>query len=525
MGYREVTMLEVKEILRLWLRGGSKKGIATVLRLDPKTVRRYIAAAEQVGIEQPQGEGVLTDDLVTSVISAIQGSGGRPRGPSWGLCAEHRQKIEAWLGQRVRLSKVQKLLRRQGIDIPYPTLHRYAVEELGFGCKAPTLAIADCGPGEEVQMDTGWMTYLQPDASGKRRRFRAWIFTAVLSRHRFVWPCFHETTQTAIEACEAAWEFFGGVFKVLLPDNTKTIVQDSDPLGARINPVFLEYAQSRGFQIDPTRGAHPKDKGRVERSVPTVRDDCFAGEILDSIEQARAHARRWCLEDYGMRRHTRTQRMPLEHFEVEEKRALLAGPTSRYDTPIHCRPKVARDQHAQVAKALYSLPTKYVGKTLQARADSSTVRFYCGRQLVKTHPRMPPGGRSTDPADYPPEKAPYALRDIDFLKRKAASHGPNVGRFAEGLLQGPLPWTRMRRVYKLLSLARRFGDRRLEEACGTAIAAQMLDVRRLERMLLLGNPPAPIDAVRAQIIPLGRYLRPTSQYRLPLGDKPEGGDS
>jgi hypothetical protein len=80
--------------------------------------------------------------------------------------------------------------------------------ELGFGSSAATIPVADCGPGEELQCDTGWMTYLEPDLCGKRRRFRAWIFTSVLTRHRFAYPVFPETTRTAIEACEAAR--FGG---------------------------------------------------------------------------------------------------------------------------------------------------------------------------------------------------------------------------------------------------------------------------------------------------------------------------
>jgi transposase len=104
------------------------------------------------------------------------------------------------------------------------------------------------------------MTHLAPDACGRRRRFRAWIFTAVLSRYRFVYPVFRETTETAIEACEAAWAFFQGVFRVLIPDNTKAIVQRADPLEPLLNPTFLEYAQARGFVIDPTRVRRARDK-------------------------------------------------------------------------------------------------------------------------------------------------------------------------------------------------------------------------------------------------------------------------
>ena len=103
-----------------------------------------------------------------------------------------------------------------------------------------------------------------------------------------MYPTFEETTVRAIEACEAAWEFFGGLFTVLIPDNTKAIIINPDPLTPRITPAFLEYAQARNFHIDAARVRHPRDKARVERAVSGVRDDCFAGEVLASASFASA---------------------------------------------------------------------------------------------------------------------------------------------------------------------------------------------------------------------------------------------
>jgi len=512
MPYREVTMFEVKEVLRLWCTGVAKKRIAAQLGLDRKTVRHYLRAGAAAGIT---GETELTDGRLVAVMAALRPVTGRPHGDTWGQCQRQRPFIESSLRGGVRLSKVRRLLVRRGVRIPYPTLHRFAVEELGFGRRAATIAVADCGPGEEVQLDTGWMTLLAPDPTGRRRRFRTWIFTPVLSRYRFVYPCFRETTAGAIEACEVAWAFYGGIFKVLIPDNTKVIVLEADPLAARITPEFLEYAQARGFHIDPTRKRRAQDKARVERAVPTVRDDCFGGEVLLDLEHARRHALYWCEHEYGMRRHTRTQRLPREHFEAEERAVLLPAPTAPYDIPLWSDPKVARDQYAQVAKALYSLPTLWVGRTLRARADSVTVRFYHHAELIKTHPRKPPGGRSTDPSDFPAEKSAYALRDVHFLQRQAARHGEAIGRLAARLLEGPLPWTRMRRVFALIGLAKRYGDERVEHVCTTALAADLLDVRRLERMLQL-TPAAPTATAPARILPIARYLRPASQYALPF---------
>jgi transposase len=528
MAYREVTMVEIKEVLRQWLKGAARKRIAKRLGMGRATVRRYIEAAEACGMSPAEGEASLTEERLSAVVSLLDAAPERSKGESWVLCWNHRSFVEEKLKLGLRLTKVWRLLERQGVAVPYSTLHRFARRELGFGRRAPTIPVADCQPGEEVQVDTGWMGYLEPDAHGKRCRFRAWIFTSVYSRHRFVYPCFRETTLDAIEACEAAWEFFGGVFHVLIPDNTKAIVQKADPIDPLLNPAFLEYAQARGFVIDPCRARSPKDKARVERSVQPTRDDCFAGECLKSMEDARRRGRDWCLHEYGMRRHTRTQRLPLEQFETEEKHCLLPTPTTPYEVPLWCEPKVAPDQHAQVAKALYSLPRHLIGETLRARADRTTVRFYRGRQLVKVHPLQPPGGRSTDPGDFPAEQAAYALRDVSFLEQQALRHGEAVGRYAKALLEGPLPWTRMRRVYALLGLCRRYGSARVNEVCELAFSAEMVDVRRLGRMLKLGRPPqtpgTPPSEPTLKVIPLCRYLRPAHQYALPLSCERKPGE-
>ena len=92
-----------------------------------------------------------------------------------------------------------------------------------------------------------------------------------------------------------------------------------------------------------------------------------------------------------------------------------------------------------VAKALYSLPHRYVGHILSARADQQLVRFYQRGLLIKTHPRQPPGGRSIDETDYPAARSVYALRNVKALQQQATSAGDAIGRFATALLDSPLP--------------------------------------------------------------------------------------
>jgi hypothetical protein len=88
--------------------------------------------------------------------------------------------------------------------------------------------------------------------------------------------------------------------------------------------------------------------------------------------------------------------------------------------------------------------------------------------LVKVHPRQRPGGRWTDPDDLPAEKVGYATRDPDQLIAAARRHGPDVGIYAERLFDDPLPWTRIRAVYRLLGLIRRYGDTAVNTACDKA---------------------------------------------------------
>jgi transposase len=529
MAYREVTMLETKEIVRQWLAGVPTKRIAARLGCDPKTVRRYLAAARSLGLAVGQsGPESVTEEVAAEVIAIARRSPGKPRGQSWALCETHREFVETKLRGRVRLSKIRRLLVRSGVVIPYPTLHRFAVSELGFGRGSVTVPVCDGEPGKELQVDTGWVLKLEPDHSGRCRRKPAWIFTPALSRYRFVFPCDKETTQSAIEACEAAWEFYGGVFEVLIPDNTKTIVDTADPLAPTFNQLFLEYSQARGFYIDPTRVRAPKDKARVERSVRDTRDDCFGGETIHTVEQARERAVTWCAQEYGMRKHSSTGRMPKEHFETEEKHVLLPAPAEPYDIPTSHEPKVGRDHLAAVSKALYSLPTRYCGQRLRARADSQTVRFYdkLGR-LVKTHPRMQPGQKSIDASDFPPDKTPYAMRDIDFLERQARGHAEIIGDYAHQLLAGPLPWARMRHARALLALVKKYGAERVEQTCALALAADMVCVVRLSRMLEQAVEPAEPSPPRAKVIPIARYLREPAQYALPLrnsGDNKGGHD-
>jgi transposase len=320
MAFREVSVVGIKEILRLWLRGHGQRTIARSAQLDRKTVRRYVAAAEAAGLSRSDGEEALTDDLLGAVVEAVRP--GRPpgdHGRAWEVLSIHRAFLEAKLEDDLQLTTVHRLfVRHSGEAVPYRTLHRFCVEELGHGGSDHTVRVDDSDPGEELQVDFGRMELLFDPVTGRRRVAWALIFTAVFSRHMFVWLTFTQGLTDVIAGFEAAWGFFGGVFKVVIVDNFKAIVIEADAISPRLNDGFLEYAQSRGFVVDPARVASPQDKPRVERSVAYVRKSFFKGEDFLDLPDAQIRAERWLLDDAGLRIHGTTQRRPLEVFRTEE---------------------------------------------------------------------------------------------------------------------------------------------------------------------------------------------------------------
>jgi hypothetical protein len=128
------------------------------------------------------------------------------------------------------------------------------------------------------------------------------------------------------------------------------------------------------------------------------------------------------------------------------------------------------------------------------------------------HPRKPAGGRSTDANDFPQDKRAYATRDLGHLIKTAHAHGSAVGAYVERLLSGELPWTNMRRVYRLLSLVRRYGAAAVEDACRKSLELDVADVSLIARMLERASEiPAP-RTTKANVIDL-RFARTPDHFR------------
>jgi transposase len=514
MAFREVTVVQIREALRRWLKGEGERPIAKGIGVDRKTARRYIAAAVELGVDRTGGDGQVTDELIAQIVEAVRPRRTDGHGAAYRSLIPEEVQIQKWVDEGITVIKIGILLERKGVVVPHRTLARFAVERCGAGRRTTTVRVDDPPPGSELQVDFGRLGFIQ--VGDKRRVCQGLIFTACFSRHQFVWPTFSQKTEDVIEGFEAAWKFFGGVFHVVIPDNMKSIVITAENTAPRFNDVFLEYAQSRGFVIDAARVRTPTDKPRVERVVQYVQSNFFAGETFIDLADCRERAETWCATTAGMRIHGTTRCQPAEVFRSEELSLLGPLPSTTFDIPVWSDHKLHRDCHLQVGRSLYSANYTLVGRTLRVRRDTSSVKVYLRGELVKVHPCVEPGQRSTDPNDYPPGKSIYATRDVASLTKLAADHGPSVGTYAEAILDIALPWTKMRQVYRLVGLANKWGSDRLDQACRRALEAEAIDVNLIARMLERAREDKELDEEPLDdnkgVIVQGRFERDASEF-------------
>jgi transposase len=194
MVFREVSVIEIREVLRSWLAGAGLRTVAAQAGVDRKTARRYVDAAVAAGLARDGGAGQLSDELVGQVAEAVRPVRPAGHGQAWDRLEACREEIQAWVKQGLTVVKIGVLLERRGVAVPYRTLHRFCAERCGYGrSAATTVRVADGEPGMECQLDFGYLGLLADPVSGRQRKVHALIFTACYSRHMFVWLSFTQT--------------------------------------------------------------------------------------------------------------------------------------------------------------------------------------------------------------------------------------------------------------------------------------------------------------------------------------------
>jgi len=371
-------MADVKEILVHWDAGAGVSTIAQTLGYSRPTVRKYIVAAQRVGV----GRGsrryseAQWERLTQAAIAHVGQQ--RPVGAVTGEVAVFHDYLAQHVGS-VHLSVLHQRFRdEQGLTASWGTFYRYVRRHWPERMqRAPrvTVRLDDPPPGTEAQVDFFYVARWFDPETQRMRRLHAFLMTLSYSRHPFLYPVLAEDSATWLDAHVAAFAFFGGVPQRLVPDNLTAGIVKADRFDPRVHRAYGELTRSYGCLVDPARVAHPQDKPRVERNVAYARDSFFRGRQFRTLVEMRQAAVRWACEVAGQRVHGTTYQQPRVVFAQEEQAALLPLPPQPWQPVTWTTALVHADCHLQVARVRYSVPSTYVGQRLEVRVSPQTVEI------------------------------------------------------------------------------------------------------------------------------------------------------
>jgi transposase len=502
---------DIKEILVHWDAGEPVSAIARSLGYSRPTVRKYIHAAQRVGLvrgSRRHSEAQWEHLAHTAMAQVAQH---RPRG----VVTTHVAAYHTYIAQRIDQVRVSVLYQRlrdeHHLAASWGTFYRYVRAHWPDRVRrAPrvTVRLDDPPPGNEAQVDFFYVgPWFDPEVQ-RTRRLYAFLMTLSYSRHQFLYPVLAEDLTAWLDAHVAAFTFFGGVPKRLVPDNLTAGIRKADRYDPRLNRAYGELTRYYGCLVDPSRVAHPQDKPRVERGVSYARESFFRGRHFASLAEMRAATVRWSCDVAGQRIHGTTGQQPLVAFHQEEQTAMLPLPPQPWQLVRWTTALVHADCHLQAHGVRYSVPYQYVGQQLEVRLGRHTVEIYTGTTLVAAHLRAP-HGRVTRLEHYPASAQAYLRATPEACHHAATALGPATAQLIQALLALPLRY-RLREAQAILRLADTFADR-LESACQQALAAGDGRYRTVRGILERGLDQMPPETVPApQTAPA--FLRGPTAY-------------
>jgi len=389
-------VIDVVEILEHWHAGRSKMAVAASVGVNRETVRRYVAPAEAAGLV-PGGPRLSRAEWAGLVAGWFpQLVDAKARSLTFPVINEHRERIEAMLQTNTVTTVHHRLRDEHGLVASIASFRRYVrlefcdhVDESQVTVLRPMVE-----PGSEAQIDYGFLGPWVDPATQRARRVWAFVMVLACCRHMFVRPVLRMDIHAWIAAHVAAFEFFGAVPARLVTDNLNTGVIKADVFDPKLNRAYAELAEHYGCLIDPARALRPKDKPRVERPMPYIRDSFWRGRAWHSLDQMQTAATLWSTTIAGRRPHRGLEgAAPVTMFDAVSRPVMRALPHHRFEIAVWSRPKVASDCHISVAGVLYSVPWRYLGRQLDVRLTERRVEVFDATVQVKLHARAERGRR------------------------------------------------------------------------------------------------------------------------------------
>lgn len=491
MSRQRVSMRKIRSVLRYHFgEGYSIRKTAKYSLLSFSTARDYVHRAKQAGLGWPLPEEMTDAELAARLFPDSRVSNPRHPAPDW----EVIHKTLDRKGQTLQLAHERYLQ-------VYPGGYSYSrfCALYRAWCKRKDVVMRQPHePGEKLFVDyAGKRIPYVSLRSGEQCAAQIFVATLGFSSFTYVEASRDQKLPSWIGAHQRALDFFGGVPKAIICDNLKAAVSQSHRYEPTLNRTYAELGEHYKVALIPTRAYHPKDKAAVESAVGHITRQILA-RIDDrqffGLEQINAAI--WpllaALNDAPFQKRLGSRR---SQFEAHDLPALSPLPQDRFVLRQWKLARVNVDYHIEVNKVFYSVPYIHVHEQLEVAVSACTVECFLNGERIASHLR---GARQysyhTNPDHMP--KAHRNYQDQQKLLKRVRHIGPHAEKMAEKILARFIhPEQGYRSILGLLSLARTYGQQRVDAACKHALSLGACSSKNVNAILKhwRDSPPEPED--------------------------------
>ena len=526
MAGRRLSMRRTREILRQkWSLARSHREVAQSLGVSTGAISAALARARASGLSREAALALGEFELEDKLYTLTRGGSSARVLPAW--------------------TEVHTELRRKGVTLALLHIEYLDREPDGYGytqfCeyykrwrgkqKRSMRQIHRAGEKQFVDY-SGKKPEIVDPTSGEVREVE--LFVAVLGASNYTYAEVTESQKSAdfIASHVRAFEYFGGVAELLVPDQLKSGVTRACRYEPGLQRTYEEMAEHYGTIAMPARPRKPKDKAKVEVGVQVVQRWILAvlrHETFFSLAALNARIRVLLddLNDRPMRAYRASRRELFLRLDQPALRPLPAQPF------VFAEWKFARvniDYHVELDGHYYSVPHALVGEEVELCFTAATLEVYCRGQRVASHLRSGQRGRhTTEPSHMPKSHQKQLAWTPSRLIHWGESVGESTGALVAAILADrPHPEQGYRSCLGILRLAKRYGNDRLEAACARGHRARARSYRHIESILKNGldrvEPADPPKSPQASL-PLHENVRGSDYYNNPPQTEGETNDA
>jgi transposase len=485
MAGKSIMMSKLKQILLQHSNGIGLQTISKTLGISRNTVKKYLRAIADRGydlaellkmseeslevlLDEPNDAARQTalEELFPYFEQELQRTGVN-RGVLW---SEYRRQYSDGYGYSQFCERLRQWLTAQSATLH---LDHVPADKLFIDFTGKKLFIVDPESGEQIPVE---------------------IFVAILgySQLTYAEAVFTQQLPDCLRVAENAWLYFGGVTRVIVPDNMKTAVDKADKFEAQLNRLFLELANHYQTSVLPARSYKPRDKSLVEGAVKIVYSRIFAllrNEVFYSLK-ALNEAIATLLEAHNNLPFQRKPQSRRQIFEAEERHALLPLPASRFEVKQYREVTVMKNCHVHLHddRHYYSVPYRYIGKKVKLIYSASQVAVFYNKERIACHSRERKAyGYTTHKQHLPSTHQFVSDWNPDKFIQWAAAIDPVVKDYITHILDSKVyPEQAYRSCVGILSQERKVGRDRLVKAIARATQFGAYNYTTVHKILALG---------------------------------------